>query len=439
MIVLLPPVWAKKLLLASKIEGRDLMSERRVVVTGLGAITAIGNNVNELWNSVVAGKSGAGPITRFDTSKFKTKFACEIKNFNVLDHFDRKDARKYDLFTHYAVIAADEAIQQAGIDENSVDVERTGVIMSSGNGGLLTFENLVIDYVNGGYNPRFNPFFVTKVISNTSAGLISIKHGFQGVNYCPVAACASSNIAIIEAFNHIKWNKADVIVAGGSEAPITQATIGGFGAMRALSTENENPAGASRPFDESRNGFVAGEGGGALILEERQHAIVRGATIYAEIVGGGLTADAHHIAMSHSEGRGAYLSMKQAIVEAGITASEVDYINVHATSTPIGDIAESNALHNLYNGDYGNMCVSSSKSMTGHLMGGAGAVEAIITIKSILEGTVTPTINTKTIDPKIDQNLDVVMDQSRKKEIQYAISNTFGFGGHNASVLFKKA
>ena len=414
------------------------MSERRVVVTGLGAFTSVGKTVDDFWQNVLAGKSGAGPITRFDASRFKTKFACEVKDFDVLDYFDRKEARKYDLFTHFAVVAADEAIKDAGIDKENVDVERTGVIFSSGNGGLITFENLVIDYVDSGYNPRFNPFFVTKVISNTSAGLISIKHGFQGVNYCPVAACASSSISIIEAFNHIKWNKAEVIVAGGSEAPISQATIGGFGAMRALSTENENPQGASRPFDNTRSGFVAGEGGGAVILEEREHAIARGAHIYAEVVGGGLSADAHHIAMSHSQGRGAYLSMKQALAEGGITPQDVDYINVHATSTPIGDIAEANALKNLYQGNYANLCVSATKSTTGHLMGGAGAIEAIISIKSLTDGVVPPTINTKTIDTEIDQNLDIVTTKARKKEVNYAMSNTFGFGGHNATVLFKK-
>ena len=415
------------------------MPERRVVVTGLGAVTSIGKTVNDFWANILAGKSGAGPITRFDASRFKTKFACEVKDFDVLDYFDRKEARKYDLFIHFAVVAADEALKDAGIAASNVDVERTGVIFSSGNGGLMTFENLIIDYVNDDYNPRFNPFFVTKVISNTSAGLISIKYGFQGVNYCPIASCASSSIAIIEAFNHIKWNKADVIVAGGSEAPISQAAIGGFGAMRALSTENENPQGASRPFDKTRGGFVAGEGGGALILEERERAIARGATIYSEVVGGGLSADAHHIAMSHSEGRGAYLSMKQAVIEAGISAHDVDYINVHATSTPIGDIAESNALKNLYKGDYGNMVVSATKSMTGHLMGGAGAIEAIIAIKSLINDIVPGTINTQTIDSNIDPNLDVVIGSSRKKKLKYVMSNTFGFGGHNASVLFKKA
>lgn len=414
------------------------MSERRVVITGLGAVTSVGKTVEEFWHNVKAGKSGAGPITRFNASRFKTKFACEVKDFDVLDYFDRKEARKYDLFTHFAVVAADEAINDAGVNKENVDVERTGVIFSSGNGGLITFENLVIDYVDSGYNPRFNPFFVTKVISNTSAGLISIKHGFQGVNYCPVAACASSSIAIIEAFNHIKWNKADVIVAGGSEAPISQATIGGFGAMRALSTENENPQGASRPFDQNRNGFVAGEGGGALVLEDRDHAIARGAHIYAEVIGGGLSADAHHIAMSHSEGRGAYLSMKQALAEGGISPQEVDYINVHATSTPIGDIAEANALKNLYKGEYAQMCVSATKSITGHLMGGAGAIEAIITIKAITDGIIPVTINTEEIDSEIDSNLDVVIGRPRKKELTYAMSNTFGFGGHNASVLFKK-
>lgn len=414
------------------------MAERRVVVTGLGAVTALGNNVNDFWKNALEGVSGAGPITRFNPEFFSTKFACEVKNFNILDYLDRKDARKYDLFTHFAVAAAEEAIQDSGLLETNFDKERAGVIWSSGNGGLRTFEDLVIDHVKRDYVPRYSPFLITKVIGNTAAGLISIRYGLLGINYDPVAACASSGISIIEAFNHIKWNKADVVIAGGSEAPITESTIGGFGAMRALSTENENPSNASRPFSGDRSGFVAGEGGGGLVLEEYEHAKARGAKIYAEVVGGGLSSDAHHIAMSHPEGQGAYLSMKHALKEAEIKAQDLDYINVHATSTPVGDIAEAKALQRVFEGDYANMCVSATKSMTGHLMGGAGAIEALLAVKSLQEQVIPPTINTTTVDEKIDQNLDVVLGAKREKQINYAMSNTFGFGGHNASVVLKK-
>ncbi|MGB0391125.1 MAG: beta-ketoacyl-ACP synthase II [Salibacteraceae bacterium] len=414
------------------------MAERRVVITGIGAVTSIGNTISETWTNAIKGVSGAGPITRFDASLYKTRFACEVKNFEIEKYLSKKDARKYDLYTHFGIGAAEEAMQDAGLNSGGFDPERAGVIWSSGNGGLQTFEDLVIEHVEGGYQPRYSPFFVTKVIGNTAAGLISIRFNLQGINYDPVAACASSGISIIEAFNHIKWNKAEVIIAGGSEAPITPSTIGGFGAMRALSTENDNPASASRPFDATRTGFVAGEGGAGMVLEEYEHAKARGARIYAEVVGGGISSDAHHIAMSHPEGRGAYLSMKNALKEAEINPQDIDYINVHATSTPIGDIAEAKALSNLYKGDYGNMCISATKSMTGHLMGGAGALEGIFAVKSIETQEIAPTINTNVIDERIDQNIDMVKGDARKKKVDYSMSNTFGFGGHNASVVFKK-
>lgn len=414
------------------------MSERRVVITGLGAVTPIGNSVADFWKNAKAGTSGAGPITRFDASNHKTQFGCEVKDFNILDYLSRKEARKYDLYTHFAVAAADEAVSDAGLNEADIDRERVGVIWSSGNGGLLSFEEMVVNYVEGGYKPNCGPFQVTKIIGNTAAGLISIRNKFHGVNYDPVAACASSGVSIIEAFNHIKWNKADAIIAGGSEAPITPQTIAGFGAMRALSVENDSPEKASRPFDKTRAGFVAGEGGGGVVLEEYEHAKARGAKIYAEVIGGGMSADAHHITMSHPEGYGAYLSMKHALAEAGLTPQEIDYINVHATSTTVGDIAEAKALRRLYNGDYNGVSISATKSMTGHLMGGAGVIESILTVKTLQEAIIPPTINTSELDDFVDSGLDVVIGKSKEKKVDFAMSNTFGFGGHNASIVFKR-
>lgn len=409
---------------------------RRVVITGLGALTPIGNDLPTFWENAIKGKSGAGPITSFDTMHFKTKFACELKDFDVNAFFDRKEQRKYDPFTQYALVASDEAIKDSRIDFSSTDRDRVGVIWGSGNGGIQTFESQLKEYHNGDGNPRFSPFLIPRILVDMPAGIISIRHDLRGVNYCPVSACATSTTAIIDAFNYIRWNKADVIISGGSEAAITPSTIGGFGSAKALSTQNDNPKEASKPFDVDRNGFVMGEGAGALILEEYEHAKKRGAKIYGEVVGGGMAADAHHLTGTHPEGRGAIKGMTLALEEAGISPDEVDYINMHATSTPQGDVSELKAVESLF-GARKSLALGGTKSMTGHLLGAAGAVEAILSIKSIETGLIPPTINTQTIEPGFVDLFDFPL-KAKQQEVKYALSNTFGFGGHIAAILFKK-
>ena len=409
---------------------------KRVVVTGMGAITPIGNNVKDYWNNIKEGVSGAAEITYFDTTKFKTKFACEVKGFNTADFFDRKEARKYDKFTQFALVAADEAIVDSGAKFEELDTYRIGVIWGSGNGGMQTFQDEVTAFAKGDGTPRFSPFLIPKTIVDIAAGVISIKHGLHGVNFATVSACATSTTAMIEAFNHIKWGKADMIVSGGSDAAITESGIGGFSSLKALSTRNEDPKTASRPFDVNRDGFVMGEGAGAIILEEYEHAIKRGAKIYAEVVGGGQKGDAYHLTGTHPEGLGAQLGMKEALDEAGITPDEVDYINMHATSTPIGDPSELIGIEKVF-GKRDSLSLSGTKSMTGHLLGAAGAIEAIATIKALQEDIVPPTINVEEID-EFAKGFEITVGKAQKKEINYALSNTFGFGGHVATVLIKK-
>jgi 3-oxoacyl-[acyl-carrier-protein] synthase II len=408
------------------------------VVTGIGALTPIGNNLKDYWSSLVNGVSGAAPITYFDASNFKTQFACEIKGFEVTDFLHKKEARKLDKFSQYAMVVADEAIKNSGLDIESINSERAGVIWGSGIGGMETFFNESLNFGTGNRIPRFSPFFIPKLISDIPAGHISIKYNFSGPNFTTVSACASSTNALIDAFNYIKWNKADIFITGGSEAGIFEPGIGGFNAMMALSTRNDNPKKASRPFDKNRDGFVMGEGAGALILEEYEHAINRGATIYAEVVGGALTADAHHITAPHPEGLGAKNVMKQAIEEGGIDVTAINYINVHGTSTPLGDIAETKAIKSLFREHAFNLNISSTKSMTGHLLGAAGAIEAIACIMAVKNNIIPPTINHETKDPEIDEKLNLTLNKAQKRTVNYALSNTFGFGGHNASVLFKK-
>jgi 3-oxoacyl-[acyl-carrier-protein] synthase II len=410
---------------------------RRVVVTGMGALTPIGNNVSEFWENACKGKSGAAEITSFDTEKFKTKFACELKDYDPTEHFDRKQIKTYDKFTQYALVAVDEAVKQSNLNPEELDLDRIGVIWGSGNGGILTFEQQMKEHFEGDGTPRFSPFFIPRILVDIAAGIISMKYGFRGVNYCPVSACATSSTAIIDAFNYIRWNKADIIVTGGSEAPIGAATIGGFGAAKALSTNNGNPQSASRPFDSDRDGFVMGEGAGALILEEYEHAVNRGATIYGEIVGGGMAGDAYHLTGTHPEGRGAIRGMTLAIEEAGISRDDVDYINMHATSTSQGDFSELKAVQSLF-GDRKSLVVSGTKSMTGHLLGAAGAIESILSIKALQEGMVPPTINTVNIQEEFKDSFYFPLKKAEKVDINYAMSNTFGFGGHIASVLFAK-
>lgn len=414
------------------------MKLRRVVVTGLGALTPIGNTVPEYWDALVNGVSGADRITRFDASKFKTQFACEVKNFDPLKYFDRKEVRKYDPYAQYGMVSSDEAIADAGLDNPDLDHERIGVIWASGIGGLVTFQDEVSDYARGDGTPRFNPFFIPKMIADITAGHISIKHGFKGPNFATVSACASSANAIVDAFNYIKWNKADVFVCGGSEAAVNAAGVGGFNAMHAISTRNDDPKTASRPFDKDRDGFVIGEGAGALVLEELEHALARGAKIYGEVVGSGLTADAYHMTGPHPEGDGARRAMKLAIEEAGMNLTDIEHINTHGTSTPLGDIAESKAIATLFGEHAPTININSTKSMTGHLLGAAGAIESIATILALKNGIIPPTINHFTDDPEIDNSLNYTFQKAVKRDITAAISNTFGFGGHNASILFKK-
>jgi len=414
------------------------MELKRVVITGLGALTPIGNSIDEYWKSLVNGVSGAAPITHFDASKFKTQFACEIKNFDVLDYLDRKEARKLDQFSQYAMVAAAEAMNDSGLDLEALDLDRAGVIWGSGIGGLKTFQEECFAFNEGDGTPRFNPFFIPKMIVDIVAGHISIKYGLRGPNFVTVSACASASNAMIDAFTYIRLGKANVIVSGGSEAGVNEAGMGGFNALKALSTNNENPEQASRPFDKDRDGFVLGEGAGAIIMEEYEHAKARGAKIYAEVLGSGLTADAYHITAPHPEGIGAANVMRLALEEAGMSTSEVDYINVHGTSTPLGDIAETKAIKTVFGEDAFNLNIGSTKSMTGHLLGAAGAIEAIACIKAVETDTVPPTINFETEDPDIDYNLNFTFNKAEKREVRAAMSNTFGFGGHNTSVIFSK-
>ncbi len=415
------------------------MELKRVVVTGLGALTPIGNTYQEYWNGLVNGVSGAAPITLFDATLFKTQFACEIKNFNIEDHFDRKEARKIDRCAQLGIIAAREAIKHSGILEDAnVNKERIGVIWGSGIGGIKTFEEEVSNYATGNGTPRFNPFFIPKMIADITPGHISMEFGLMGPNYTTVSACASSTNAIIDAYMLLRLGKADAIVAGGSEAAITAASIGGFNALHALSTRNDDPKTASRPFDKDRDGFVMGEGAGSIILEEYEHAIARGATIYAELVGTGMTADAHHITAPHPEGLGALNVMREALLDANISVEDVDHINMHGTSTGLGDIAESKAIQKLFGEHAYNIQINSTKSMTGHLLGGAGIVEAISAIGAINNSIVPPTINHFTDDENLDPKIDYTFNKAKEKNVDYALSNTFGFGGHNACVIFKK-
>lgn len=413
------------------------MQLKRVVVTGLGALTPIGNNVSDYWNALINGVSGAGPITHFDASKFKTRFACEVKGYDAGNHFDRKEARKLDPYAQYAMVVAHEAFLDAGLDTAPVDPDRAGVIWGSGIGGLLTFQEECFEFAKGDGTPRFNPFFIPKMIADIASGHISIRYGYRGPNFTTVSACASANNAMIDGFNYIRLGKADIIVTGGSEAAVNEAGIGGFNALHALSVNNENYATASRPFDKDRDGFVLGEGGGAIILEEYEHAVKRGAKIYAEVVGGGLSADAYHITAPHPEGLGALNVMRAALSDAGLQPSDIDYINVHGTSTPLGDMAETKAIKTVFGEHAYNLNISSTKSMTGHLLGAAGAIEAIASILAVKNGIVPPTINHFTDDPEIDNKLNFTFNKAQKREIRAALSNTFGFGGHNTSVIFK--
>ncbi len=414
------------------------MELKRVVVTGLGALTPIGNNIEEYWEGLVNGKSGAAPITYFDASKFKTQFACELKNFEVTNFLHRKEARKMDRFTQYAMVTSDEAIKDSGVDLDKLDKSRVGVIWGAGIGGLETFQNEVLNYASGDGTPKFNPFFIPKMIADIAPGQISIKYGFRGPNFATVSACASSANALIDAFNYIRLGMADMFVSGGSEAAVTIAGMGGFNSMHALSTRNDDPKTASRPFDKDRDGFVLGEGAGALILEEYEHAKARGAKIYAELLGGGLSADAHHITAPHPEGLGALAVMQNCLKDANIKPEEVDAINMHGTSTPLGDIAESKAIKQVFGDHAYTININSTKSMTGHLLGAAGAVEAISSILSIKNEIVPPTINHFTNDENIDPKLNFTFNKAQKRNVKVVMSNTFGFGGHNACVLFKK-
>ena len=414
------------------------MKLKRVVVTGLGALTPIGNNVQEYWEALINGVSGAAPIQQFDASKFKTQFACEVKNYDPNNHFDRKEHRKLDLFAQYALVAADQAVVDSGMDIEKVNSDRIGVIWGAGIGGLKTFQDECIAFGNGDGTPRFNPFFIPKMIADIAPGHISMKYNFRGPNFTTVSACASSTNAIIDAYNYIRLGMADAFITGGSEAAVNEAGVGGFNALHALSTRNDDPKTASRPFDLGREGFVLGEGAGALILEELDHALARGAKIYAEVVGSGMSADAHHITAPHPEGLGALNVMKNALADAEMTAEDIDYINVHGTSTPLGDIAESKAIKQVFGDHSYNLNISSTKSMTGHLLGAAGAIEAIASILAVKNDIIPPTINHFEDDPEFDPKLNFTFNKAEKRKVNAALSNTFGFGGHNASAIFKK-
>ncbi len=414
------------------------MKPRRVVITGLGALTPIGNTLPEFWEGLLSGASGAAPITHFDASKFKTRFACEVKDFDPTDFMDRKEARKCDRFTQYALVTTDEAIKDAGLDFDKENKDRIGVIWGAGIGGLETFQNEVLNFANGGGSPRFNPFFIPKMISDIAPGQISIKHGLRGPNFATVSACASSSNAMIDSLNYIRMGYADIFISGGSEAAVTIAGIGGFNGMHALSTRNDDPKTASRPFDKDRDGFVLGEGAGALILEEYEHAKARGAKIYAELAGGGLSADAHHMTAPHPEGIGAKKVMMNCLRDADLKPESVDAINMHGTSTPLGDVAETNAVKAVFGDHTYNININSTKSMTGHLLGAAGAIEAIASILAIQNNVVPPTINHYTFDDQLDPKINFTLGKSQERKVDVALSNTFGFGGHNACVIFKR-
>ncbi len=415
------------------------MQLKRVVVTGLGALTPIGNNLQEYWNALISGKSGAAPITYYDTEKHKTKFACEVKNFNVEDYIDKKEARRMDKFAQYAIVASDEAIKDSGLDLEKINKYRVGVIWGAGIGGLETFQEEVLAYAKGDGTPRFNPFFIPKMIADIAPGHISMRNGFMGPNYTTVSACASSANALVDAFNYIRLGMCDVIVSGGSEAAVTIAGMGGFNSMQALSTRNESPETASRPFDATRDGFVLGEGAGALVLEEYEHAKARGAKIYCEVGGCGMSSDAYHLTAPHPEGIGVIAVIKNCLQDAGLNPEDVDHINTHGTSTPLGDIAELKAISAVFGDHAKNININSTKSMTGHLLGAAGAIEAIASILAIKNGIIPPTINHSVVDENIDPSLNLTLNKAQNREIKVAMSNTFGFGGHNACVLFKKA
>jgi 3-oxoacyl-[acyl-carrier-protein] synthase II len=414
------------------------MQLKRAVITGLGALTPLGNTVPEFWQGLAGGVSGAGPITKFNAEKFKTKFACEVRGFDVGQYMDRKEARKMDLFTQYGIAVAQQAFDDANFDLGSVNLDRVGVIWGSGIGGLTTFQNEVADFARGDGTPRFNPFFIPKMIADICAGLISMRWGLRGPNYATVSACASSTHALIDAFNTIRLGKADIIISGGSEAAVTEAGIGGFNAMKALSERNDSPKTASRPFDKDRDGFVLGEGAGALVVEEYEHAKKRGAKIYAELIGGGMSADAYHMTAPHPEGLGVIRVMKNALEDAGISPEEVDYVNVHGTSTPLGDVGEARAIQQVFGEHAYKLNISSTKSMTGHLLGAAGAIEAIASILAIQHSTVPPTINHFESDEALDPKLNFTFNEAQKRDVKVALSNTFGFGGHNASIIFRK-
>ena len=411
---------------------------RRVVVTGLGALTPIGNTVSEFWEALKAGKSGAGPITKFDASKHKTRFACEIKNLDITQFIEKSESRKYDLFTQYALIATQEAMRDSNINLEKIDRTKVGVIWASGNGGVGTFDEQMLEFAKGDGTPRFNPFFIPRILVDMASGIIALKYGFHGINYTAVSACASANSAIMDAFNYIKWGKANVMITGGSEAPITASAIGGFNACKALSINNENPQTASRPFDVNRDGFVMGEGAATLILEEYEHAKARGAKIYCELAGAGMSADAYHLTATHPDGVGAILGMQMALDDANIKTTEIDYLNMHATSTTVGDLSELKAVKKLFGEHVSKINFSATKSMTGHLLGAAGAIEGVASVLSIIYQEVPPTINTVNLDPEVPAGFDFTLGKFKKASINYAMSNTFGFGGHNATVIFKK-
>ena len=411
---------------------------RRVVITGMGAVTPIGNNVGDFWKNLINGKSGAAPITKFDTSNHKTKFACEVKDFDPTQYIERAEARKMDLYTQYALVAADECLKDSQLDLDRCNRNRVGVIVATGIGGMKTFEDEIIGFAENKMVPRFNPFFITKMISNMATGQISIRYGLNGISYTVTSACASSNNAIGNALDHIRLGRADVILAGGTEATITPAAIGGFNAMKALSTNNESPETASRPFNKSRNGFVSGEGAGILMIEELEHAKKRGAKIYCELVGYGAASDAYHVAASHPEGLGAVLAMNEALADAGLTTDDVSYINAHATSTPVGDVSECKAIEKVFGSSLEKISISATKSMTGHLLGAAGAVESIACVQSIAHGRIPPTINLNEVDTEINERLNLTPLEAKKLEVKVALNNTFGFGGHTSTTVFKK-
>lgn len=411
---------------------------KRVVITGIGAITPVGNDVQSFWESLKEGKSGAGQITKFNASQFRTQIGCELKEFNAADHLDRAELKRTDPFTQYALITAQQAIDDSGLEFSTMNPYDTGVIWGTGQGGMLTFEEQVREYAENGYTPRFSPFFIPKLIANMASGMISIKYGLRGINYTTVTACSSSNTAIMDAMNYIRWGKAKVIITGGSEAPLTEASFGGFCAMKAMTTRNDDPQTACRPFDIDRDGFLMGEGAGALVLEEYEHAVARGARIYAEVAGAAMTADAYHMTSTHPEGEGAGTAMRFALEDAGVNPEDVDYVNAHATSTPVGDISETKALANLFKGHEKDLYIGATKSMTGHLLGAAGVIEGIACVMAIKDSIIPPTINLKHLDSAIPSTLNIVKGEPIEKEVNVAMSNTFGFGGHNGIIVFKK-